>query len=379
MAAHFNSIVRDEKDYFAIEELGTKTEYRCVACRNCHRCRQGDSLEKISLKEEAEQAQIENSVQLNVPAKTLEASLPFIDSPATKLTDNKKVAISIFQSQMRNIQKNPDMREDIVRSHDKLLTKGFVMKETDLPPDIKAEYGKVDGQGYYIPWRVVFKESSLSTPVRMVFDASSSTPGGDSLNNILAKGDNRLSKIIDILVQFRSGRHAFAADVKMAYNGIKLLPAYYKFHRYLWKDNMEEGNQLTTWVLLTLIYGVKSAGQQTIAGFLKLADHCESNHPDHMVGADTLRNNTYMDDIMRSEDTVEQCKTTAQSVAFTLSLGSMTVKCFTYSGRDPQEEVSADGVHIGLLGYSWAPKADTISIDVKDCLNRSVDFQESKH
>ena len=366
LAAHFNSVVRDEKDYFAIEDLGTVTEYRCVACRNCARCRQGDSLEKVSLKEEAEQAQIENSVNLNVQEKTLEASLPFIDSPATKLTDNKKVAISIFRSQMRNIEKNPDMREDMVKSHDKLVSRGFVMKESDLPSEARKQYNKIEGQGYYIPWRVVFKESSLSTPVRMVFDASSSTPGGDSLNNILAKGDNRLSKILDILVRFRTRRHAFAADVKMAYNGIKLLPQYYKFHRYLWKDQMKEDSELTTWVLLTLIYGVKSAGQQTIAGFLKLADHCESTHPEHVTGADTLRNNTYMDDIMRSEDTAEECRSTAASVAFTLALGSMAVKCFTYSGESPQEDVSADGVHVGMLGYSWAPKEDHVLIDVKD-------------
>ena len=40
----------------------------------------------------------------------------------------------------------------------------------------------------FIPWSVVWKESSLSTPCPVVFNASLPTDSGKSLNDILAKG-----------------------------------------------------------------------------------------------------------------------------------------------------------------------------------------------
>ena len=59
------------------------------------------------------------------------------------------------------------------------------------------------GSGYIIPWRTVYKQGSISTPCRMVFDASARTPGGESLNAILAKGQNKLAKILHLLIRFR--------------------------------------------------------------------------------------------------------------------------------------------------------------------------------
>ena len=50
----------------------------------------------------------------------------------------------------------------------------------------------------YIPWRAVWKENSLSTPCRVVFDASSNTGNGFSLNDILVKGRNNMNKLAEI-------------------------------------------------------------------------------------------------------------------------------------------------------------------------------------
>jgi hypothetical protein len=59
------SAVKEEKRLWKVEHLGTESPYRCISCRNCSKCRNGDTLEAISFKEEAEQALIEASVQLD--------------------------------------------------------------------------------------------------------------------------------------------------------------------------------------------------------------------------------------------------------------------------------------------------------------------------
>ena len=85
----------------------------------------------------------------------------------------------------------------------------------------------------------------MSTPCRMVFDASSKTPGGNSLNGVLAKGQNRLIKLQSLLAKFRQGRAALSADISMGNNGTKLKPEFYKFQHYLWKERLEEDKLLS--------------------------------------------------------------------------------------------------------------------------------------
>ena len=73
----------------------------------------------------------------------------------------------------------------------------------------------------------------MSTPVRMVFDGSPKTPNGESLNNTLAKGQNKLSSLFNLLLKFRAREHAFCADIFMAYNGVKLHSEHFRFQLYL--------------------------------------------------------------------------------------------------------------------------------------------------
>jgi hypothetical protein len=90
----------------------------------------------------------------------------------------------------------------------------------------------------------------------MVFDASSKTPGGESLNGCLAKGQNRLCKLQHLLLRFRMGQEAVTADISMAYNGTRLHPEHMKYQRYLWKDGLLPQNPVKVMYVCTLIYGV---------------------------------------------------------------------------------------------------------------------------
>ena len=358
--------VRDMDRLFQdVENLGTEQEYRCVSCRNCAKCRNGDVLERVSLREEMEQAMLETSVTLDVEAKRLEARLPFTEDPTTKLTPNRGMAEKVLLSQLRNIEKNPEILEDILRSHNKLSEKGHVAPTSSLTEDELRRMNLTPGSGYIIPWRTVFKEGSLSTPCRMVFDASARTPGGESLNAILAKGQNKLAKILHLLIRFRRQEHAFTADVSMAYNGVKLAPEHYKFQQYLWKDQLKPSNPTIPMVVKTLIYGVRSAGGQTMVGFDKLAQHVLEHEPNYADGARVLQEDSYMDDIMTSTDSHEASVRIANDLQFTLSLGNMNVKEFTFSGLKPTEKVSADGVNIGVIGYLWNPLEDVMRLDIK--------------
>ena len=359
------SMTQDEAKFWQTEEIGTSSEYRCVACRNCAKCRDGGSLEMISLKEEAEQAMLESIVQWNPAKQQLESGLPFVEDPAVQLKPNKHIAEKVLDSQIRLINKTPGMKEGVLISHGKLLSRGFVVAYDDLSEDVKKIMDSSAGPGFFIPWTVVFKATSLSTPVRMVFNGSSATPGGKSLNSILAKGMNTLARLLELVIRFRLGRFAFTGDVQAAYNGIKITEHFYKYQKYLWREDLDPKNPVIVMIVVTLIYGIRPSGQLCIAGFNVLADEVIDNYPEHKDGADVVKRDTYLDDIMRSVHRYEDMFSQARSVAFTFDLGGMSVKAFTYAGQDPDPAVSNDGVHVGVVGYKWASKSDDIYLDIK--------------
>ena len=345
-----------------IDELGGDVEYRCSDCRNCSKCKKADVFEKMSLAEEREQALIESCVTFDPAAKQLTAQLPFTLEAREHLTDNFSIAQKVLNSQVRIAQKNPETIEQIIASHNKLRDKGYVMAIDDLPPDLKKY---ADQPGYYLPWRAVYS-GSLSTPCRMVFDASARCNTGYSLNCILAKGSNMLATLLHLLIQFRVGASAFTADISMAYNQVKLEPEFLMFHKYLWKEDLKPDSETLKMVITTLIYGVRSSGNLTMTGFKlvaaaadQIAELAESGGPD------CLRDSSYMDDVMSAFVNNLRRDLAADGLEGTLALGNMGVKAVTKSGQLPPEKVSADGQHVPLVGYLWAPEVDTIKLDIK--------------
>ena len=70
-------------------------------------------------------------------------------------------------------------------------------KVSNLPEQLQDLIKTAEFNNYYC-WRVVYKEDSQSTLVRLVVD-----PTMSGLNILLAKGENNLGNIFDILTRSR--------------------------------------------------------------------------------------------------------------------------------------------------------------------------------
>lgn len=75
---------------------------------------------------------------------------------------------------------------------------------------------------YYIPHHAVFKESSTTTKLRVVFDASRRTSNGRSLNEQLYVGPRLQDDLTAIIMRWRKHAVAFTADVEKMYRQIKI-------------------------------------------------------------------------------------------------------------------------------------------------------------
>ena len=356
------TISKQVKDLMVWDSLGSDVEYRCGRCRACAMCNNAEKLEKVSLQEEAEQALIESCVYYDHQKKKVVAKMPFIQQPDTYLADNRYIATRVLESQIRMVEKQPALRPQLQASHEKLRSRGFVARLDDLPP---AQKKLASQPGYFLPWRHVHS-GSLSTPCRLVFDASSRTKTGHSLNCILAKGSNTLASLLHLLIRFRIGGAAFTADVSMAYNAIEIEPEYFKFQKYLWSESLTTEGLIEVMVVLTLIYGVRSSGNLTIEGFRETAKVAASVPKLEATGGPKcVEEDMYLDDALSAHLTDARRDTVAAGFEETLSLGQMSVKAITKSGSPPDEKVSQDGKHVSVVGYNWEPEKDLLSLDIK--------------
>jgi hypothetical protein len=98
----------------------------------------------------------------------------------------------------------------------------FDSKHAELIPHVDLE--KPQQSVFYLPMHVVRKESSTTTKIRAVFDASAKSSTGVSLNDTLLVGPTVHPSPVDVLLRFRLHRVALTTDVSRMYRGIELTP-----------------------------------------------------------------------------------------------------------------------------------------------------------
>ena len=106
-----------------------KIDYRCPQCRNCQACRDAHGTERISLREEAEEAIIKDAVKLDYENKRFICTLPLRGKPEDFLTTNKHEAAKILEKQVRLYHKEEDTAKLIVKAMDMLGTLDTIEKD----------------------------------------------------------------------------------------------------------------------------------------------------------------------------------------------------------------------------------------------------------
>ena len=81
---------------------------------------------------------------------------------------------------------------------------------------------------FYLPMHAVQKEHSMTTKVRVVFDAS-------------AKSASVHPPLVDVLLRFRLHRVALTVDISKMYRAVELIPDDCDLHRFVWRRSLLRG------------------------------------------------------------------------------------------------------------------------------------------
>ena len=350
------------KSFENTENTGSQITYRCVSCRDCKACKKHDSIEAVSLKEEAEQAIINASVTIDLSKSITTARLPFISNPIARLAPNKATALKVYEKQVKKLNNPLNVKDkaDVLQSEAKLQRLGFVDYVRNLSEESKLKLRENQIQNY-IAWRVVWKSSSVSTPCRVVFDASMQTPSGCSLNDILAKGKNGLNRLQDIVIRWSTHLTGIHTDISKMYNTIRLDEQDWCFQRYIWQADLDPSKIPEEKVIKTLIYGVRPSGNQAEYGLRKVAELSSGEFPE---ASKVIRDDIFVDDCFTGERTVRLANKRSDEIELIVNKGGYKLKAVTISGQDPTTDVSDDGKSLIVAGLRWFPKDDMISLNI---------------
>ena len=348
-----------------LEDGGLSVEYRCVKCRDCPDCRDSENSEKSSLREEAESYMIKESVKLDLPNKRIICTLPVRGPERDFLSTNRDRALTVLDQQCKKYHNDEETTEVAVKAFKKLLDNGHASFIEDVDEETRSIFINKDPQ-YFIPWRLVFKES-VSTPCRAVLDASSRTKfrndgsGGKCLNDLVVKGKIVTLNLVKMLLRFTVGRFAITCDLQQFYNACKLEPLQWNLQRFLYREDLDPSKPVLEGVIKTLIYGVKSVSAQSEEAIKLLADFIRDKYPDV---AKLLEEGRYVDDEGESKATKEECYTLIQQADETFALVNLKAKDWTISGEAPSDKVSSDGVSLDIGGMKWFPRFDSMETKI---------------
>ncbi|KAG8226156.1 hypothetical protein J437_LFUL007393 [Ladona fulva] len=144
---------------------------------------------------------------------------------------------------------------------------------------------------HYLLHHGVWKESSSTTKLRVVFNGSQRTSRGVSLNSKLHTGANLLPDLGDVVSRLRGYRFVFTADIEKMFRQILVDERDQNLQNILWRFNVND--PLLSYRLQTLTYGLVCSPFLAIRCIRQLA--LEEGHA-FPLAVPVLLEEIYMDD-----------------------------------------------------------------------------------
>ncbi|XP_055527714.1 uncharacterized protein LOC129720282 [Wyeomyia smithii] len=217
---------------------------------------------------------------------------------------------------------------------------------------------------YYLPHHCVVRPDSITTKLRVVFDASCATDTGISLNDVLMVGQV-IHDLISIILRFCMHRYAIISDVEKMYRQIKVHPAGHALQRILWRD--DPSAPIQAYESTTVTYGTSAAPYLATKCLQQLSRIGSSTH---FEAAAVVAKDFYMDDMISGVNNVEEGKelcsqllNLSNSAGFSLRKWSSNcphiLAHIPAELRDERTVLEFDSTTIvKTLGLKWEPASD---------------------
>ncbi|XP_063988162.1 uncharacterized protein LOC135168158 [Diachasmimorpha longicaudata] len=282
------------------------------------------------------------------------------------LGESKDMALKRFNFLERKLNKDANLKKQYHAVIAEYLSLEHMSKATDT-----------SSLSFYLPHHAVIKENRLTTKVRVVFDGSSKTSNGISLNETLMVGPTIQDHLFSLIIQFRSHQYVLTRDTEKMYRQFLVHPYDRKYQRILWRD---ENDEITTYQLNTVTFGLSAAPFLAIRCLQQLARDESKNFP---IASGIHLKDLDVDDLLTGFDSVEDARHVQAEITQLLSTGGLNIRQWASNEDKILQGLSPEHINqhlqlyndttIKTLGISWDSKLDAIKYKTKPInLNNAI-------
>ncbi|XP_029055098.2 uncharacterized protein LOC114882376 [Osmia bicornis bicornis] len=286
--------------------------------------------------------------------------LPFKEGAVTEFVDSFQIASRSLNRLEIRLSKDVKLAEAYSSFLSEYEQLGH-MAPTVLPKNSDFR----TSAGYYMPHHPVLRESSTTSPLRVVFNASCVTRSGSSLNDQLLTGPKLQTDLPSILLRWRTHRLVYIADIAKMFRQIFVYPADTKYQRILWRSDVDK--PVSSYDLLTVTYGTACAPYLAMRVLKQLCDDEGAAFP---RATSVLHESTYVDDVLFGAHDPSEISEIREQLNSLLKLGGFHLRKWTSNSAELLHEIPktdllvstpvsfSDNQPIKALGLSWKPERD---------------------
>nr|XP_049467065.1 uncharacterized protein LOC125908384 [Anopheles coluzzii] len=280
-----------------------------------------------------------------------------------RMGESRMIALRRFLAIERRLEREPDTRKAYTEFMDEYLHLGHMSKVVS---------DRTTSECYYLPHHPVFKADSTTTKCRVVFDASSKTSTGVSLNDTMMVGPTLQQNGASILLRFRTHQVALTADIAKMYRQVWIHPDDRKLQRILWRSSPSD--PIDEFELNTVTYGTAAAPFLAV----RTLQQTREDHKEEFPIAASREHEFYVDDFVSSDKSIEEARELQCQMNLLYAKGGFSLRKWASNqptsliGVDLQDlassqnkEIDGKGV-LATLRLAWDPSSDVLSFKVAD-------------
>ena len=223
---------------------------------------------------------------------------------------------------------------------------------------------------FYLPMHAVCKDTSTTTKLRVVFDASAKSSTGVSLNDQLLVGPTVHAPLIDVLIRFRRYQVAITTDVSKMYRAVLLPKTQRDLHRFVWRRNGRD--ELRDYRMTRLTFGVSGSSFAANMAIKRNAVLHERSHP---RAALAVHESFYVDDGLTGANSIPEATSLQNELQELFELGGFLLR--KWKSNEPAVlrhlpselvdkgsslELPAEREFTKVLGIEWNTEQDSLRL-----------------
>ena len=294
--------------------------------------------------------------------------VPLPKKPDAKpLGESRSQAVRRFHSLERTLHAKHRFKEV-----DAVMKEYFDMNHAEPVPYL--DLNKPQNEVCYLPIHVVYKDTSSTTKIRAVFDASAKTSSGLSLNETFLVGPTVHPPLVDVLLRFRSYRVALTTDVSKMYRAVGLVESDKDLHRFIWRSDPAE--PLQDYRMTRVTFGVSASSFAVNMALQQNADDFALEFP---LAVKAVHESFYVDDGLTGSDSVSGAIDLQRNLQDLFGRGNFSLRKWNSSSREvldripvefrEQQAVSAlpsAAEFSKTLGLEWNSRLDSFRLTISE-------------